>query len=296
MKLKDLMYFNKLAELKNYTDVSQYYDVKQPTVTMAIKRLENNFNVELVNRNQSHHNVKLTNAGLRLEEHVKIISDQVNEIEQEMGSANDHVIRFGLPPIIGNYYFPKLASELLSLGILNDMDNSESGSQKLLSELKDGHIDLALLGSSAPLESSEISSRILTSDTFKIVVNPKSHLAEMKSVRFADLKNEEFVGLSDDFVHTKVFSDMCDLHSIHPNIKYHTSDIELAKQLVSENVGITFLVSNAIKSTDPLISIPINDASLPPFYVSMAYRKSHVLLPKEKELINVLTKSITQKK
>ena len=38
MKFKDLEYFQQLAKLKSYTKTAAFFQVKQPTITYAIKR------------------------------------------------------------------------------------------------------------------------------------------------------------------------------------------------------------------------------------------------------------------
>lgn len=45
MNLRDLEYFYQLAKLKSYTAAAQYFQVSQPTITYAIKRLEKNWAV-----------------------------------------------------------------------------------------------------------------------------------------------------------------------------------------------------------------------------------------------------------
>ena len=43
MNIKDIEYFNELMTTKNFSIVAQNFNVSQPTITMAIKRLEEEF-------------------------------------------------------------------------------------------------------------------------------------------------------------------------------------------------------------------------------------------------------------
>ncbi len=296
IKLHDLIYFNKLVELKSYTAVSEYFGVSQPTISMSVKRLEQEFNVELINRNQAHHQIKVNKYGKILYKHTEIIAEQMAEMKRDMQHNFDQPIRFGLPPIIGNYYFPSLASQLNKSGILTHLDNIEAGSEKLLEQLKNGEIDIALLGSNHPLKNNAIKAKILCENNFKIIVSLNSPLAKLDKIRIADLNNCNFILLSKDFVHTKTLQQLLKMHSVHVNTRYHTQDVELVKRLVSQNVGISFLTSTAITKNDHVVAIPIDDDDLEPFYVSIAYRKSHVLSPQEQELVNILTNSIQTEK
>ncbi|XBG90913.1 LysR family transcriptional regulator [Enterococcus cecorum] len=60
MKFKDLEYFQQLAKLKSYTKTAAFFQVKRPTITYAIKRLEEEVQTELLVRNQSHAQIQLT--------------------------------------------------------------------------------------------------------------------------------------------------------------------------------------------------------------------------------------------
>lgn len=44
MKIKDLEYYQQLIKDQNFSKVAQYFGVSQPTITMAIQRLEQDFN------------------------------------------------------------------------------------------------------------------------------------------------------------------------------------------------------------------------------------------------------------
>lgn len=61
MRVEDLRYFEHLAEVLNYTRASKDLDISQPTLSLAIKRLEEEWGVQLFSRNRS--TVELTDIG-----------------------------------------------------------------------------------------------------------------------------------------------------------------------------------------------------------------------------------------
>ncbi|WP_274706368.1 LysR family transcriptional regulator [Fructilactobacillus myrtifloralis] len=286
------MYFNKLVELQSYTEVSEYFGVSQPTISIAIHRLEHEFNTELINRNQSHHHIKINQAGATLYTHTRKIATQIKEIQRDMDDQSGEHINFGMPPIIAHYYFPELAVTLRSDGILDSLDHVEGGSASLLERLKKGSVDVALLGSATPLESPTIEAQVVAQSAFKLIVAKDSPLAQQPSVKIKDLENQDVITFTPGFIHQQVFADLLKEHSLHVHVSYTTSDVELLKQLVSRGVGAALLTDEAIQPSDDLVAITIADDELPPFYVSVAYRKSHVLTPKEQSLIAVLSNHI----
>lgn len=50
MKLRQLEYFNALCTLKTYSKVASKFNVSQPTVSYAIKSLEESLKVSLITR------------------------------------------------------------------------------------------------------------------------------------------------------------------------------------------------------------------------------------------------------
>ena len=54
LKLQDLMYFKILAELGSFTETSNFFNVSQPTISYAIKRIEEEFNIEIIVSDHKH--------------------------------------------------------------------------------------------------------------------------------------------------------------------------------------------------------------------------------------------------
>ncbi|WP_225349212.1 LysR family transcriptional regulator [Fructilactobacillus florum] len=293
--MQDLLYFNKLAELHSYTKVAAYYQVSQPTISLAVQRLENELHIELVQRNQAHHQIEITPAGKQLAQHAQIISNEVTAIEQSLVPQKQQPINFGLPPIIGNYYFPSLAAQLGETGILDDLSNLEAGSKKLLHQLIDGTVDIALLGSAAPFHNQNLTTTVLTQNQFKIITAKEHPLAQHPTVRMRDLDQADFIGFNDDFIHAETFQKLCRLHGVRVNTRYRTQDVELIKQLVAQNVGISFLTETAITPKDQVQTLNIADDDVPNFFVSLARRTKHPLSEEEQRLMQVLQTAIKAK-
>ncbi len=54
MNIRDFEYFHQLVKEKNFSKVAQNFSVSQPTVTLAIKRLEEEFETTFFIRDRSH--------------------------------------------------------------------------------------------------------------------------------------------------------------------------------------------------------------------------------------------------
>ncbi|GAJ27349.1 malolactic regulator [Liquorilactobacillus sucicola DSM 21376 = JCM 15457] len=292
MKIRDLTYFSKLASLKNFTAVADYFSVRQPTITMAVKRLEREFDTTLVLRDQSHQSILITPSGHQLLKHAHRIIDEVELTNLDMAALNQEQVRFGLPPIIGHYFFPKAASRLAQAGLLSQLAVTETGSGELLTALEDGKLDIALLGSTHSLNNSLLNATLLAKHHFKIIVSPKSHLASQQKIAFQDLHDEKFIMQTEDFVHPTAFGALNKFSFINPNIIYKTGDITLLKNLVHENVGIGFLTETALTPQDELVSLALTDSFQPEFLISLVFRQSQLPSATQKKVIDILIQAL----
>ncbi len=171
MKIKDLDYFTQLINLKNFTAVANYFSVSQPTITYAVKRLEAEFETELIVRDQSHQGIIITPSGEQLYRHAQTILKEIALTDKDMARIAATKLKFGLPPIIGTYYFSKLAPKLIQTGVINQFETIEAGSSELLADLEAGRIDAALLGSASPLSTETIQADVIEQHRFKIIVS-----------------------------------------------------------------------------------------------------------------------------
>ena len=106
MNIKELYYYHDLVRTKNFSQVAADFNISQPTVTMAIKRLEESFGTTFFMRDRSHHQLTVTSTGLQFDQHVQRIIEELEIAQKELARAKQERISFGLPPIIGSWYFP----------------------------------------------------------------------------------------------------------------------------------------------------------------------------------------------
>ena len=150
MNTRDLQYFTAVVETKNYTQVAGQFGVTQPTVTQAIQRLEREFDVQLVDVARGRRGMKITRAGQLLYQAADRINHQLALAQKSISQAKRGSIRFGLPPIIGKIYISGLVKSCPP-DLLSCLRITDQGSHELLKRLKDGQIDIAILGSMAPI-------------------------------------------------------------------------------------------------------------------------------------------------
>ena len=99
MTLQQLQYFVAACRHGNISYAAREFDVSQPSVSIAIRNLEREFGVSLIQRQS--HGFSLTEAGndfLSLAASLLEHTDQISRIMRERGKGR-HLIRLGMPPM-----------------------------------------------------------------------------------------------------------------------------------------------------------------------------------------------------
>lgn len=293
MNLRDLAYLVSLQEVRGFTAAARRHGVSQPTVTAAIKRLEREFGCRLVLRGHDRQQIGFTPAGRQLLVHARRILQSVRTARQEIDALQQGRVRLGLPPILSNRYFSQIATELQRTGLLDRLDAVERGSAALGRLLADGGLDLALLGSLTPPDEDRFVVERISAVRFCAIVGPEHPLRAAESVRFEDLAAEHFVALTEDFVHARAFSRLCERSGISPHVVYRTDDVGLLKRLVEAGVGIGLLAQSALFPDERVHPVDLADADQPRFHVSIVRRREQVLGDAARGVLAALHRSVS---
>lgn len=289
MNIKELYYYHDLVRTKNFSQVAADFNISQPTVTMAIKRLEESFGTTFFMRDRSHHQLTVTSTGLQFDQHVQRIIEELEIAQKELARAKQERISFGLPPIIGSWYFPRFTPALLQAELLNRLEVVDHGSASLLQLLAKGELDLALLGSLQPFQQPSLRARVIDKAPIRIIVAKDHPLAAFKDgVSFAQAAQYPFITLDDEYVHAQAFRQAARLARVRPKIVFKTSDVQILKALVANHSGISFLTDLALDGNDGLAALPLTDGSQPEFIISLAARANRLLTPNAQRLWSIL--------
>ncbi|MHA5121644.1 LysR family transcriptional regulator [Oenococcus oeni] len=287
MKFTDIEYFDKLSELESFSKTAIFFNVSQPTISFAIQRLENEMKKTLINRNRSHGEISLTEAGKVFEKHAKKILQEVVAAHEEIDRMNQPTIEFGLPQIIGNYYLPKLVKHFVGNPFFQNVATNEAGSNLLLGALKNHRLDLAIISSVEPVKIEGLEIIEIDRKKYSIVVNKDNPLAKQKKVSFEDLADEKFVSLKEGNVHPIAFHKLEETYNVYPKIIYETPDINILKKMIAEKTGIGFIVEIAVEKQDNLATLELSNEKVPEFIISFVYKKD-LQIPGIKRIVEEL--------
>ena len=84
MRVEDLRYFEHLSKVLNFTRASKDLHISQPTLSLAVKRLEDEWGVQLLERNRA--TVELTDIGHDI---VECISSALYDLDRAQTLAEE---------------------------------------------------------------------------------------------------------------------------------------------------------------------------------------------------------------
>ena len=187
MELRQLRYFAKVAELKNFSEAARQLNITQSNLSQQIRLLEGELGVELLIRD-SHH-VKLSDVGLaflpRAEHAISAANACIDSIHDVMGLDTGELV-------LGSTYsfLPLLKETVMQFmkqypGI--KLKITCHSMESLLKMLQEERLDVVL--SYNPLVVyPDISSHILFDNKLAVVVSENHPLAELSKVKLQDLE------------------------------------------------------------------------------------------------------------
>ncbi|UJF18282.1 LysR substrate-binding domain-containing protein [Vibrio sp. SS-MA-C1-2] len=240
MDLKSLNYFIQLVETRNFTRASELSFVSQPTISKAIKSLENEFGEKLIHK--SGRQIELTSVGELVYQRAMAIQRQSDTLKQQLADLkglNSGTLSIGIPPMVG-YLFADLIFQFRQKYPNIQLKISEYGSRRIEQELKNGELDLGV--SMLPLaEADYFSCYQIFSYPIRLVVPNKAHWQQSDTIMLTQLKAESFCLHNSEFALSDIIESHCLAQNFKPQVSVRSSQWDFLAAMVEKGMGITFL-------------------------------------------------------
>ncbi len=282
MTLSEFRYIVAVAKELHFGRAAKRCFVSQPTLSVAVKKLEEELGVTLFERHQ--HEISITPIGETIIKQAELILNETNNLKEIAKQNKDELkgdLKLGVIYTIGPYLLPKLIpiinKRVTDLSLIIEEDFTKS----LMPKLKSGDIDIAIL--SNPIEESGITTEILYKEPFQVAL-PKEHaLTKKKKLKASDLTNDTMLLLKAGNCFREQIIELCP-SCVNPTGKdkkiqktLESSSLETIRQMVAAGVGITILPSLSIEAQSGLNNLleyrPFSNP-VPYREIIIAYRKS----------------------
>lgn len=258
MKLSQIRYFLEVAKYRNITQASKKLYVSQPTITVAIKELEKELEIDLFHREKQR--IFLTDDGkFFYEEALEIVERLDNLIEVVKDKKKESSLKLGVPPMTGAFLFSKLLKGFKSKYPHINLDIYEHGTLKSRELLQEEELDLAITTSGYSKPNNTNFLPILKTSYGFYTSKTDPILKSKNYLDFKDIKEVPLILFNKGFnINQKVIEEFEGI-GVKPNILLETGQIETAKQIISEGLACGFIIKECIKDSDGLIEVPFNN-------------------------------------
>jgi DNA-binding transcriptional LysR family regulator len=284
LEIKQFLYFIEVAKQHSFTKASQNLHVSQPNISRMIKNLEDEVGFTLLDRTSNH--IQLTAAG-------SIVFEEANQVLQildnlivklnDLSNVPRGIIRMGLPPTIGSKFFPKVLADFYKLYPEIKFDFVEYGSKTVAKEVSEGNLDVGVVV--PPVNEELFHSVPIIHEEVQLLVHEDHRLAKQSLVQLKELKEEAFMLYREDFtLHGRII-EACKHVGFEPNITYESSQWDLIRGMVANNLGVS-LLPQSICGEAASSQIKIIQVTPPiPWCVSIIWRKNQYLSSASREWI-----------
>jgi LysR family transcriptional regulator, hydrogen peroxide-inducible genes activator len=270
MTLTELKYIVAVAREKHFGKGADACHVSQPTLSVAIKKLEEELQVKLFERNANE--ITVTPLGEEIVRQAQSVLEQADNIREIAKRGKDPLagsLRLGVIYTIGPYLLPDLVRQVIARTPQMPLMLQENFTVKLLEQLRTGEIDCAILAE--PFPDANLAIAPLYDEPFMAAV-PSSHaLATRSSVSAEELKQETMLLLGTGHCFRDHVLEVCPefarFSSSAEGIRksFEGSSLETIKHMVAAGMGITLV---------PRLGVPKEALAAPPTAKKSAKSKS----------------------
>ena len=283
MTLTELRYIVAVARERHFGRAAEACFVSQPTLSVAIKKLEEELEVKIFERGGSE--VSVTPLGEEIVRQAQATLESAAAIKEVARRGKDPLagpLRLGIIYTIGPYLLPELVRHAIERVPQMPLMLQENFTVKLLEMLRTGELDCAILAE--PFPDTGLAIAPLYDEPFVVAVPHKHPLARRERITSEELKQETMLLLGTGHCFRDHVLEVCpefarfasDAEGIRKS--FEGSSLETIKHMVASGMGVTVvpLLSVARPQGDvaPLVDyIPFADP-VPTRRVVLAWRRS----------------------
>ena len=286
MTLTELRYVVAVARERHFGRAAESCLVSQPTLSVAIKKLEEELGVMLFERGGGE--IGVTPVGAQIVAQAERVLEQSAAIKEIATSRKDPLnepLRLGVIYTIAPYLLPPLVKRIIGDAPHMPLILQENYTVRLIDHLKRSELDAAIMA--LPLPDSGLIVQPLYDEDFVVAI-PREHPWKMREkISASDLKSETMLMLGAGHCFREQVLEACP--ELEPlsiaswtqasgmRKTFEGSSLETIRHMVASGIGVTVLPRTSVPSPMPLDSLlrylPF-EAPVPGRRVVLAWRKT----------------------
>lgn len=282
MTFTELKYIVAVARERHFGRAAEACFVSQPTLSVAVKKLEEELGIVLFERGGSE--IGVTPVGLRIIEQAQKILEEGDRLKEIALQGQDPLtgpLKVGVIYTVAPYLLPLLVPAQIKLSPQMPLVLQENYTVKLLELLRQGEIDCAIVA--LPLPEGGFETQAVYKEPFIVAVPQEHPWVNKKAIDPEELKGETMLLLGAGHCFRDQVLDVCpELSHYSPSSEgiqktFEGSSLETIRHMVATGIGITVLPTSAIPTASqqmPLLHyIPFKEP-VPSRTIALVWRRS----------------------
>ena len=251
--LTQLEYIVAIDEYRHCATAAEKCFVTQPTLSMQIKKLEDELGVIIFDR--SRQPVVPTDLGAKLIEQARMTlsaTQRIKEIIQEEQQEVEGTLKIGIIPTLAPYLLPVFIGPYIRKYPAVKVEVEELVSEEIIRRLKRDMLDVGLFVT--PYHDEKIVERPVFYEEMLVYAHPDSELLKKKEVGHEDIVTSDIWMLGNGHCFRNQVVNLCEMSaSQHKNLpfEFESNSLETLMRIVDVEGGFTLIPELALQYMSP---------------------------------------------
>lgn len=260
MTFQQLLYYTTVVKYNSITKAAKHLFVSQPTISLSIKELEDEFDTKLFHRNNNQ--LDLTPEGRYLN---TLALNLISEYENVTNKFNKYlkkteILKIGIPPMLGTFMLPPIIDEFSKSHPSVQMQLTGIGSVANIKAVENREIDIALTVITPNQEVSKNIEYVKIDETSLLFSVHKSHkLAKKKMINVNEIGDTPLILMHEGTLQSQIIQEEFKKNSLNPVIQIRTNQLYTIKELLAYGKLGAFLFNQMINEADDTVFIPFEE-------------------------------------
>ncbi|MCU0827761.1 MAG: LysR substrate-binding domain-containing protein [Tabrizicola sp.] len=291
LTLKHLRYFDALDRHRHFGRAAEASAISQPALSLQVKELEDILGAPLVERGPRQ--IRLTALGEDFAQRARGVLRSVDELADLARAASGPLsgrLRLGVIPTIAPYLLPRLIHQLAIHFPNLDLFPREAVTQKLVRDLGEGRLDLALVA--LPVSEPSLAEHPLFDEEF-LLVRPAIQAA-MPVPTLAELARMPLLLLEEGHCFRDQAISICKLPRLPAGEIMEGSSLSTLVQMVAAGIGVTLIpeMASPLETRSTGVAVERLAAPRPGRTIGFVWRRSSPLADHYRALAETLVASL----
>lgn len=244
MTIRHLRIFVMVADCGTMSLAAEKMFLSQPTVSQAIRELEEHYGGLLFERLSKH--LYITYLGEKLLGYAREVLRQFDYLEEQMLSKKQmKLLRVGTSMTVGTCLLPDMVQRFKKMQEDVDIFACVNNTKVIEQKLMDGELDVALV--EGQVKSPDLVVRPLIEDELVLVCANKHPFAGMKKLYFCQLGNQKFVMREKGSGTRELFEKDLEKHRVKVNVAWEVVGTEAIKHAIIKDNCLSVIAYRLIE-------------------------------------------------